>query len=46
MPYLSSGPIVVMILEGQNAVLANRELMGARLKTQKKIQSEIYLEFQ
>ncbi len=27
--YLSSGPIVVMILEGQNAVLANRELMGA-----------------
>ena len=27
--YLSSGPIVVMILEKQNAVLANRELMGA-----------------
>ena len=27
--YLSSGPIVVMILEGENAVLANRELMGA-----------------
>ena len=27
--YLSSGPIVVMILEGQNAVLFNRELMGA-----------------
>jgi len=27
--YLSSGPIVVMILEGQNAVLANRKLMGA-----------------
>ena len=26
---LSSGPIVVMILEGENAVLANRELMGA-----------------
>ena len=27
--YLSSGPIVVMILEKQNAVLANRDLMGA-----------------
>jgi len=27
--YLSSGPIVVMILEGENAVLFNRELMGA-----------------
>tara|TARA_B100000575_G_scaffold278058_1_gene264984 strand:- start:4355 stop:4765 length:411 start_codon:yes stop_codon:yes gene_type:complete len=27
--YLSSGPIVVMILEGSNAVLANRKLMGA-----------------
>ena len=27
--YLSSGPIVVMILEGENAVIANRELMGA-----------------
>ena len=27
--YLSSGPIVVMILEGDNAVLKNRELMGA-----------------
>ena len=27
--YLSSGPIVVMILEKVNAVLANRELMGA-----------------
>ena len=26
--YLSSGPIVVMILEKENAVLANRELMG------------------
>jgi nucleoside-diphosphate kinase len=26
--YLSSGPIVVMILEGENAVLFNRELMG------------------
>jgi nucleoside-diphosphate kinase len=27
--YLSSGPIVVIILEGDNAVLANRKLMGA-----------------
>ena len=27
--YLSSGPIVVMILEKQNAVLDNRKLMGA-----------------
>ena len=26
--YLSSGPIIVMILEGENAVLANRKLMG------------------
>ena len=26
--YLSSGPIVVMILEGENAVAANRKLMG------------------
>ena len=27
--YLSSGPIVVMVLEKENAVLANRDLMGA-----------------
>ncbi len=27
--YLSSGPIVVMILEKENAVVGNRELMGA-----------------
>ena len=27
--YLSSGPIVVMILEGENAILANRKIMGA-----------------
>ncbi|PHX88843.1 MAG: nucleoside-diphosphate kinase [Pelagibacteraceae bacterium] len=27
--YLASGPIVVMILQKENAVLANRELMGA-----------------
>ena len=27
--YLSSGPIVVMILEGKNAVALNRKLMGS-----------------
>ena len=27
--YLSSGPIVVMVLEKENAVVANRNLMGA-----------------
>ena len=27
--YLSSGPIIVMILEKDNAIAANRELMGA-----------------
>ena len=27
--YLSSGPIVVMILEGENVVSKNRQLMGA-----------------
>jgi nucleoside-diphosphate kinase len=27
--YLSSSPIVVMILEGENAVASNREIMGA-----------------
>ena len=27
--YLSSGPIVVMVLEGENAVITNRKLMGA-----------------
>jgi|TARA_B110000438_G_C15787434_1_gene639081 nucleoside-diphosphate kinase len=27
--YLSSGPIFVMVLEGENAVIKNRELMGA-----------------
>ena len=27
--YLSSGPIVVMVLEKDNAVLGNREIMGA-----------------
>ena len=27
--YLSSGPIVVMILEGENAITLNRKIMGA-----------------
>ena len=27
--YLSSGPIVAMVLEGENAISKNRELMGA-----------------
>ena len=27
--YLSSGPIIVMILEGENAISKNREIMGA-----------------
>ena len=27
--YLSSGPIIVMILEGENAIKKNRDLMGA-----------------
>mgnify|MGYP001311140681 CR=1 FL=1 len=27
--YLSSGPIIVLVLEGENAVIENRELMGA-----------------
>jgi len=42
--YLSSGPIVVMILEGENAVLKNRELMGATdpLKAEKGTLRKIY----
>ena len=27
--YMTSGPVVVMVLEGENAVAKNRELMGA-----------------
>ena len=27
--FMSSGPIVAQVLEGENAVLANREIMGA-----------------
>ena len=37
--YLSSGPIVVMILEGEEAVSSNRKLMGStNLKMLMKIQ--------
>ena len=32
--YLSSGPIIVMVLEKENAVLSNRELMGATNPTE------------
>ena len=34
--YLSSGPIIVMILEKENAVLSNREIMGATNPTEAK----------
>ena len=45
--YLSSGPIVVMILEGENAVLANRKIMVLlTLKMLRKIQSESFMVFQ
>ena len=27
--YMTSGPVIVQVLEGENAILANRELMGA-----------------
>lgn len=27
--YMTSGPVIVMVLEGENAVAKNRELMGA-----------------
>ncbi len=27
--FMSSGPVVVIVLEGENAVLANRDIMGA-----------------
>ena len=27
--YMTSGPVIVQVLEGENAVLLNRELMGA-----------------
>ncbi len=27
--YMSSGPVIVQVLEGENAILKNREIMGA-----------------
>ena len=27
--FMTSGPVVLMVLEGENAVMANREIMGA-----------------
>ena len=42
-----SGPIEVMILEGENAVILNRKLMGAtNPKEAEKIQLENYMEYQ
>ena len=44
--YLSSGPIVVMILEGENAVINNRKLMGTTdPKAQRKILLENFMEY-
>ena len=42
--YLSSGPIVVMILEGENAISKNRQLMGATdpLKAEKGTLRKMY----
>ena len=42
--YLSSAPIIVMILEGENAVLKNRELMGATdpLKAKERTLRQMY----
>ena len=42
--YLSSGPIIAMILEGENAVLKNRELMGATdpLKAKERTLRQMY----
>ena len=42
--YLSSGPIVVMILEGDNAISKNRSLMGATdpLKAEKGTLRKMY----
>ena len=42
--YLSSGPIVVMILEGDNAVAKNRQIMGATdpLKAEKGTLRKMY----
>ena len=47
MSYLSSGPIIAMILEKENAVADNRKLMGAtNPKDAEKEQSGKNMEFQ
>ena len=44
--YLSSGPIIVMILDGENAIQKNRDLMGATdPKKQRMVQLENFMEF-
>ena len=42
--YLSSGPKVVMVLEGENVITRNRELMGATdpLKSEEKTLRKMY----
>ena len=42
--YLSSGPIIVMVLEGEGAVFKNRQIMGATdpLKAEKGTLRKIY----
>ena len=42
--YLSSGPIVVMILEGEEAIFKNRQIMGATdpLKAEKNTLRKMY----
>ena len=45
--YLSSGPIVAMILEGENAISKNRQLMGSTdPKKQKRERYEKCMDFQ
>ena len=45
--YLSSGPIVVMVLEGEDAVAINRKLMGATdpIKADRKYYKKIIRNF-
>jgi len=44
--YLSSGPIIAIILDGENAIQKNRDLMGVQiLKKQKMVQLENFMEF-
>ena len=41
--YLSSGPILVMALEKENAILDNRKLMGATNPKEAKVKIYIYI---